>query len=79
MSDITQQAASAIVNVADDTMKSALEVLGTATDLAKEAVTAPIEVGGKAVEAVLEEVGELQEKAFKLLRQVVDAVTEPLP
>ena len=79
MSDIIQQATNAIINAADSAFNSAIAIVGNSADLAVATVTAPINIGGKALDALLDEAASLHEKAFALLREIADTVTEPLP
>lgn len=79
MSDVTKTVANAAIDLADNTTANVIDVLGTAADLAEGVAEAPIHIAGKTVKAVLDEAADLQKRSLALLRQVADAVTEPLP
>jgi len=79
MSDIVQNTSNVVVDLADSTLDSTIKVVGSAADAAQAAVQAPINVGGKTIDACLEELRVLKDSFMRVAHDLVDAVTQHLP
>ncbi len=79
MSDITKT----VVNGAIDGLEKVADITVTATEeavgLAASVVKAPINVGEKSAQSIIDEAKGLIAEGLARLRRVADVVTEPLP
>lgn len=79
MSDIVKNATDGVIDIADKALTVAIQAVATAGEAAETLISAPIRVGGAAIDVLTKEAKIQKDNLFKTLRALADAVTEPLP
>lgn len=79
MSDVVKNATNGAIDIVDKALDTALVTVEGVKDAAVVAINTPIKVGSATIDAALIEAHALKNKLIKLIRDIANAATEPLP